>query len=919
MPTLDSASALKRAYERTIGTILGALFGLAIGFVSLILLIDTDDSDDVGSNTNHQAIFLGVTVSLTCFLFAYFANKNGYGKSYSAILTIITYSIAAYSFFEGSSSDTTFDHPWQVPCWRSLNIIIGCMIGSVCSLVLWPVSAKSLIETQVNDQGMAVAKSAQSVLKNADDTLSGRTKLPAYDDIVRRDSPVSEDDEAYTLLMKNMERWKDCKAMFPLLRWDPYFQLKTKDEDRKAFQKNMTYRLRRLFCIQTTIMCMDGIVRTGLRYDESFATVEDKILKDLESTISVLLDNSKCFAERETAAKTLLTSHLKCIRNHINEARERVSQLGCRVYIPSFRDDMPLISLESQELHVLFFLLAESLIVRSVRLCFFCNLPSYGRRAPYERAMIVDTSKLFNHNENLKASNDTEIDGLRDASNGHIIKEEAIVHTNNAMLEQKKIAEEVQKRLEGINSTDGSSSIDIKIDDSVTEMETSRNQQWWKASEMLRLLKALTAYDHDSFVFAIRFTATVTVCSLFIFCYSSSYQYPYSLWVVTSAQIVSWAPAVDTSTAIQKGIDRSFGTIIGAVIGLLVGYLSIFLSGNSYVGQALILGLSTSFTGFFLMFFAKYVGFPSQYAATLGTTTFGYVSLTFYAVDTSSAWKIGAFRSSNECLGAMIASLICILLWPTSTCTSLKSKVTKQLDKVGKSASSVLESAHDVLCGMSRPPSFDELLEQRLENSETSKVDEAYDSYMKCLDGWKSCQALLPFLRYDPFHHFYFDKDEKVKFRESIDIILGRCLRIQAVLSMIDIIIRTGIHDARMNSVEFDNHQNSMHVVKDIGSRVEIVLDFTKDEEERNEAAQALLQNDLIHVRDHLKSVNEKVADSPFRLHIPRMYSGMPDLSLDTQEQVALFFQLLELLVIRVVRLHYYCQMNESTIIMRNQ
>ena len=106
-----------------------------------------------------------------------------------------------------------------------------------------------------------------------------------------------------------------------------------------------------------------------------------------------------------------------------------------------------------------------------------------------------------------------------------------------------------------------------------------------------------------------------------------------------------------------------------------------------------------------------------------------------------------------------------------------------------------------------------------------------------------------------------------------------------------------------------------MGVVKDIGSRVEIVLDFTKSEVDRNEAAQGLLQNDLIQVRNHLKSVNEKVDDSPFRLHIPRMYSGMPDLSLDTQEQVSLFFQLLELLIIRVVRLHYYCQLNESAII----
>ena len=104
------------------------------------------------------------------------------------------------------------------------------------------------------------------------------------------------------------------------------------------------------------------------------------------------------------------------------------------------------------------------------------------------------------------------------------------------------------------------------------------------------------------------------------------------------------------------------------------------------------------------------------------------------------------------------------------------------------------------MCGMSKPQSFDELLEQRLDNSETSGVDEAYDSYMKCLDGWKSCRALIPFLRYDPYHHVYFDKGEKLQFRESIDIILGRCLRIQTVLSMIDIIVRTGIHDARMNN-----------------------------------------------------------------------------------------------------------------------
>ena len=198
--------------------------------------------------------------------------------------------------------------------------------------------------------------------------------------------------------------------------------------------------------------------------------------------------------------------------------------------------------------------------------------------------------------------------------------------------------------------------------ESVTDTENSQHEHHCQTSGMFRLCKTLTAYNHDSFVLAIRFAATVTVCSLFIFCFSSPDEYPYSIWLVTSAQIVSWAPTVDTSTVIQKGLERSFGTIIGAMIGLFVGYLSLFFSGTSYVGQAIILGLSTSLTGFSLMFMSKYVGFPSQPAATLGTTTFGYVSLAFYAVDTSSAWRVGAFRSSNECLGAMIASLICILL-----------------------------------------------------------------------------------------------------------------------------------------------------------------------------------------------------------------------------------------------------------------
>lgn len=428
----------------------------------------------------------------------------------------------------------------------------------------------------------------------------------------------------------------------------------------------------------------------------------------------------------------------------------------------------------------------------------------------------------------------------------------------------------------------------------------------------------------DSTRFALRIMASASLASLFILLpgpESDNTLFPEALWIVITAVIVSWQASPDIASVSKKMIQRLFGTIFGAAAGLALGGFSLFLEHGS-MKQGLFLLACLAVGTFSIPKIASQNGYRGHYSATLGCVTFAIVLLAFFDVQASDGWRIGVFRMVNICIGGVLGGTLSLIFFPMSTMALIEKKVEQLVQDTGSTARSVLKAASDP------PPRLIFLARKQ------RKEDESHERYMKSLTGWQSTRQLFDLLSYDPFYR-RLPKERQQLFWEIFRLRLGRVLRIQAKLVVLD-----GLNRSKLHNVQHDE------LFEQIGSRLEkVVMPSTGD---RLEAAQALIAEDLPKVRriqslmrrspsgseltpdamstsskSEITALNEKDDDDDSVLEgedLSRALMAFDNLDrtdgvpkfFDHQQTSALFFHLLEFVIIRILRLERYCAVTDE-------
>lgn len=97
--SLDTPTAMRKGLERSLGTLLGSVGGIALGFLSLL----------PGEGTAGSAAILGVGIAIFGFFGPYVACHTGYRSGWIAGLATTTVGIIALGFYNDRATD-----PWMV-------------------------------------------------------------------------------------------------------------------------------------------------------------------------------------------------------------------------------------------------------------------------------------------------------------------------------------------------------------------------------------------------------------------------------------------------------------------------------------------------------------------------------------------------------------------------------------------------------------------------------------------------------------------------------------------------------------------------------------------------------------------------------------------------------------------------------------
>ena len=183
--------------------------------------------------------------------------------------------------------------------------------------------------------------------------------------------------------------------------------------------------------------------------------------------------------------------------------------------------------------------------------------------------------------------------------------------------------------------------------------------------------------------------------------------------------------------------------------------------------------------------------------------------------------------------------------------------------------------------------------------------DDVHRTYIKNIDGWKKCRDMFPMLQYDPCV-LKLSKEDQQQFTHCMVIRMARSFRIQINLVLLDATVCTGFN--------FEAPHETLNIVKDVGSKIKLILDLSVDQTERDTVTKELIEKDLVDIRGYLAQTTEgttlfrKVDIKALEQVITNFAPVSPLSAVDTpREQTILFFMLVEHLILRVARLHYYC------------
>lgn len=341
-PQLDAASVIEKIIQRLLGTFLGAFLGLTCGFASLAF-------------TDHhvtQSIFLGSCVFVFTFLIIFVAGQFKVGRvkvikrfAYATILCVLTFCICIMPF----SMDE--DPKWGRAMYRVLNVVVGCVVGALGSILIVPKSTTDVLYTKASRQVSMAGEAAEAVMKVSADFFSGRIEVGRLADELLNAPLESElrwrlsssasfssrstiDAGATDVALKKYEDaiadWRLSKMLFPLVQYDPFkFKLNADEAMDDVFHTEIARTLARCLRIQTTIVVIDGMVRSDADYDfrqeqlESFA----QIGKLIRRMLSLPLDR-----DASNAAANILFVQLEETRGSIRRITTAVADAEVAQY-----------------------------------------------------------------------------------------------------------------------------------------------------------------------------------------------------------------------------------------------------------------------------------------------------------------------------------------------------------------------------------------------------------------------------------------------------------------------------------------------------------------------------------------------------------------------------------------------------------
>lgn len=405
-PSLDAASVIEKIIQRLIGTFLGAFLGLSLGFFSLWAF----------PSRKYQSVFLGCCMFVVNFAIIFIAGQCRVEGSrvkvirrfaYATILCVLTFCICMLPFALDE------DPKWKRGVWRITNVIVGCVLGAVGSLLLAPRSTSKVLHDKTTRQVRLAGEASEAVLLQAAAAFSGQIQVERLAEELLGAPPEStmrwkfnrsnstltgsihnKSDVALTKYEDAISEWRLSKALFPLTKYDP-FAVGKAPEKTEAFRTEVARTLARALRMQTTIVVLDGMVRNeGAEYafdqDEfdMFAESGHLIREMLTVPLDIPASNAaakQLFRKLEQARQSIVrhSGEVAGIKSSCRESalykqdamddfENTLLNPNRRKYSVRMDDDeglgIPKYATDSHDNALLFLQLVEHLILRSLRL-----------------------------------------------------------------------------------------------------------------------------------------------------------------------------------------------------------------------------------------------------------------------------------------------------------------------------------------------------------------------------------------------------------------------------------------------------------------------------------------------------------------------------------------------------------------------
>lgn len=124
---------------------------------------------------------LGIRCSNDLFLSFFSCSKQGQCKvgplkvirrfAYATILCTLTFAICMIPF----AADT--DPKWETGVWRIINVVVGCILGALGSIVVCPKSTTDVLLNKTAKQVQLAGEACEALLHTAADFFAGRVQV----------------------------------------------------------------------------------------------------------------------------------------------------------------------------------------------------------------------------------------------------------------------------------------------------------------------------------------------------------------------------------------------------------------------------------------------------------------------------------------------------------------------------------------------------------------------------------------------------------------------------------------------------------------------------------------------------------------------------------------------------------------------